>query len=254
MRTSKHRWSPRVARTTLVALVASGALSAVALAATFNGNGGDNFLVGTPNADVMNGLGGSDVIHGNLGNDYIDGGTGNDFDEYGCGGSEVEATIAPLPCYVGLEGGSGNDRVSGGSGHDWIDGDGLNYFVCSSAGLAAAELDCGENAVPDSEAGADNLDGGNGDDHISGNPGNDTLIGGAGEDDLWGDNDPELTLASPGEGNDRIYARDGAPDEIWCGKGTDYVQYDKNIDILHKGNGDETFVLDQSDCEFQLTK
>lgn len=215
----KRTWSPRVARAAILALVASGALAAVAVAATFNGTGGDNVLVGSPSADVMNGKGGNDLIYGNLGDDYIDGGTGSD---------------ANLPDFIGLEGGSGDDRVSGGSGNDIIDGDYLNCLVPA----------CDEDAdveVPNNQQGDDSLDGGPGDDGIYGQRGNDTLIGGPGIDLLFGDQD-----------NDRIYARDGQVDYIYCGPGNDLVQYDKNLDVFFNSNEVEK-PFEQSDCEGQLT-
>ena len=93
-----HRWSP-LASASAVALLACGTFTAVAVAATINGNNADNVLVGTSSADVMNGKGGSDNIYGNGGDDFLDGGAGGDFADYN--------TIH------GLSGGSGSDRLSG---------------------------------------------------------------------------------------------------------------------------------------------
>jgi Cadherin-like/Cadherin domain/RTX calcium-binding nonapeptide repeat (4 copies) len=45
---------------------------------TLNGDSGNNTLVGTPEADIINGLGGNDTLTGGGGNDAIDGGPGID--------------------------------------------------------------------------------------------------------------------------------------------------------------------------------
>jgi len=70
-RSLKDRWSSRLARASLFALVALGALAAVALAATIN-----DTLIGTSAADTINGLGGNDQIFSNQGKDIDSGGSG----------------------------------------------------------------------------------------------------------------------------------------------------------------------------------
>src|SRR4051812_12934487 len=67
--------------------------------AYFQGNDGDNLLIGTfdkPSGDEMYGLGGNDEIHGRFGDDYVDGGSGNDR----------------------IWGDAGNDTLVGGKGND----------------------------------------------------------------------------------------------------------------------------------------
>jgi hypothetical protein len=62
---------------------------------------------------------------------------------------------------------------------------------------------------------ADRLDGRGGDDRLFGNGGADVLVGGAGNDVLVG-----------GAGSDRLVARDGSPDVLQCGAGSDTAVVD----------------------------
>jgi hypothetical protein len=58
---------------------------------TLNGDGGNNTLVGSPEADTINGLGGNDILTGGGGNDSIDGGAGIDTAVYS--GNHVDYQI-----------------------------------------------------------------------------------------------------------------------------------------------------------------
>ena len=80
-------------------------MSGFATLDTFEGDDGDNVLIGTPDDDTINGHGGNDTIDGDAGIDTIDGGDGNDT----------------------ITGGPGNDTLLGGNGNDtfiWNPGDG----------------------------------------------------------------------------------------------------------------------------------
>jgi Ca2+-binding RTX toxin-like protein len=79
--------------------------------------------------------------------------------------------------------------------------------------------------------GNDVLKGLSGADNLIGKGGRDVLIGGGGKDSLHGDGGRDSfnmragkPLAAPGR--DRIYARDGHPDEINCGAGRDLAVVD----------------------------
>jgi Ca2+-binding RTX toxin-like protein len=68
------------------------------------GNGLDNTITGTDNANKLYGLDGNDTLHGGIGADYLAGGNGADT----------------------LDGGTGRDVTSGGAGNDvfaFADGD-----------------------------------------------------------------------------------------------------------------------------------
>src|SRR5438552_2671873 len=75
--------------------------------AILNGTEGNDTIIGTTDADTINGLGGNDFLAGDSGDDSIVGGTGNDT-IYGDGGNDW------------LESGAGNDSMSGGGGQDNI--------------------------------------------------------------------------------------------------------------------------------------
>ena len=123
----------------------------------------------------------------------------------------------------------------------------LGFVVCIAlAGLAAAGAVAlavtrtgtsgGERIV--GTKGADLLDGRGGKDNLIGREGRDVLIGGGGEDRLEGDGGRDgfnmragEALAAPGR--DRIYARDGHPDEIDCGAGRDLAVVDAVEDGIY---------------------
>ena len=123
--------------------------------------------------------------------------------------------------------------------------------VCPRAAMIAVDLAAGDDAfssvavtVPESIAGGDGDDvitGAGAGDVLAGGDGDDTLDGGAGVDDVFGEDD-----------DDTINARDGNPERIACGGGTDNVQNDFT-DILAEcergidGDGDG-FALPGTDC------
>src|SRR5205085_7509917 len=75
--------------------------------ATFNGDDGNNTLVGGSDNDVIQGFGGDDFLSGGSGVDTVLGGAGNDT-LYGDAGNDW------------LAGGAGNDTLSGGGDQDDI--------------------------------------------------------------------------------------------------------------------------------------
>ena len=112
---------------------------------------------------------------------------------------------ATLVCAVGSaavaatrEGSAGPDRMVGTSGDDVLRG----------------------------RAGPDILSGGRGDDRLVGGAGRDVLRGGPGSD--------EFNMIDGGErpspGRDRIVARDGGPDQVNCGAGSDVALVDVEED------------------------
>jgi Ca2+-binding RTX toxin-like protein len=141
-------------------------------------------IVGTDNADSLNGwllddsisgAGGNDDLVGANGNDTLDGGTGNDY-------------LSGGPGHDALDGGDGRDTLYGGDGDDTLSG-----------GLDDDFLDGGN--------GNNKLDGGSGNDTLSGGSGNDTLSGGDGNDTLtastYGVTLHSVTLAGGG-GDDKL--------------------------------------------------
>lgn len=131
------------------------------------GLGGNDFILGSSDADRLNGdegndrlLGGgnSDTLFGGVGNDLLNGGAGNDF-LFGDSGSDT------------LQGGRGDDVLNGGGGSDVLVGDagkdtltgglGADTFVLRSdssvSDPAAADLITDFNSFVDSIGLTDNL-------------------------------------------------------------------------------------------------
>ena len=110
----------------------------------------NNFRVGNPWNDNINGTQFNDTLAGQAGNDVLNGLDGNDF----------------------LNGGAGNDALNGGNGNDYLHGSSGNDLLRGDNG----------NDTLEGGLGNDVLDGGLGDDSLIGGPGNDTLTGGIGRD------------------------------------------------------------------------
>lgn len=142
-----------------------------ASAATLNGNGGDDILVGGVGNDVLNGGEGNDILHGGAGNDTLAGGNGNDTASYIESG--VGVNISLLVAASQNTGGAGSDTLSGienligSNSNDTLSGDGNSNIL---SGLAGNDI----------------LVGGGGNDFLIGGLGGDTLAGGAGNDTfIW---------------------------------------------------------------------
>ncbi len=115
---------------------------------------GDDVLVGTVDADVLNGNAGDDELSGREGDDLLNGGDGQD-KLYGENGNDT------------LNGGAGDDQLSAGNGNDILNGDGGNDRLFGGDGN-------------------DTVNGGDGNDRLGGGAGDDVLVGGAGFDYLYG--------------------------------------------------------------------
>ena len=126
--------------TTAVALMLILA-SGIALAATINGNSGNNFLRGTNNADKIGGRGGNDEVRARAGADKVFGGTQKDT-LYGMENGDL------------VVGGDGNDGLEGGTGNDTLksqnDGNADNLNCGPGDDTAFVELN---DVVDDSRAG-----------------------------------------------------------------------------------------------------
>ena len=159
------------------------------------GQGGADTILGGGGADTLCGAGGADLVYGNAGNDALFGNAGAD-QLYGGRGDDV------------LFGGRDNDLLSGDEGADVVVGDLGNDTVIGGGDSDA--LSGGEgNDLVFGNTGQDLLFGNAGSDVLFGGGGNDTLFGGAGDDALFGD-----------LGNDRL-AGDAGNDTLTGGAGAD---------------------------------
>lgn len=109
-----------------------------------------------------------------------------------------------------LAGTTDADHIAGGIGRDVILGLGGNDRLRDGSG-------------------DDVLVGGLGKDLLRGGPGRDNLIGDAGNDDIKGG--PGSDLLAGGAGDDVVDSRDGEPDTIICGSGTDRVFADDTDEV-----------------------
>ncbi|MEM7767252.1 MAG: hypothetical protein AAF253_07165 [Pseudomonadota bacterium] len=96
------------------------------------GDGGNNSLNGTNNADTLSGLGGDDDLFGFGGVDTLNGGDGDD-ELFGGGGNDILNGDADDDF---ITGGGGNDTVNGGTGFDTLilSGNRDDYIVDVAAG------------------------------------------------------------------------------------------------------------------------
>ncbi len=139
-------------------------------------------IVGTANADVLNGGNGDDVIAGLGGNDVIGGKNGNDTVCGGDGADVIDGdqgndTLFGDAGDDNLNGKDGNDTIHGGSGNDIISGDKDDDTLFGGDGADNMNGDAG-NDFMDGEAGDDLMNGGTGDDTLLGRSGGNVINGG----------------------------------------------------------------------------
>jgi Ca2+-binding RTX toxin-like protein len=167
------------------------------------GSASADVLAGNEGSNLLRGGGGSDRLAGRAGNDTLVGGDGEDTADFSSSDSRVIVDLLN-----GTASGDGSDSLRsienlvGSARRDTLLGDaGTN----SLNGLSAADIirGRGENDV------------------LRGGRGADTLTGGAGTDLMFG-----------GRGGDAFYARDGEPDTVDGGDGTDDVRADVDLDTL----------------------
>jgi serralysin len=194
-----------------------------------NGGVGNDSAVGGDANDTLQGAAGDDTLVGEYGDDVLDGGAGNDSLLGGAGNDSMVGGDGADT----LNGGGGNDTALGGAGDDYIyavlgvpefiDGgtgvDTLNttaysgdYVVDLATGLtnfAGESFINMENVY--SGAGADRLTGTAGDNTMKGGGGADSIVGGAGNDYIWGE-----------DGNDTLNGG-GGQDTAFGGAGDDLI-------------------------------
>lgn len=176
---------------------ASAGMSCFGATPTVVGSEDADHLEGTHGDDVIVGLGGHDRIEGLSGDDLICGGGGRDSIRAGTGDDRVD-------------GGQGRDFLSGEGGADRLEGGPSNDFVSGDQGPDDLAGGPGDDSL-DGDSGADLLDGEDGDDRISGGDGLDSLEGGAGSDHLSGGrHDDEI---SGGAGDDVLSFTRVRPEE-----------------------------------------
>jgi Ca2+-binding RTX toxin-like protein len=219
----------------------------------------NKILIGTPNADTLNGANGDDVItslgiddivSGRNGDDLISGGSGNDYlqgdagkdiiygDYSASGNSDLIASGNDT-----IFGGDGNDKLYGQDGKDLIYGDSGNDYIEGGADNDQINGDDGNDILYGDDV--EGNPGVSGDDTISGNNGNDKIFGGRGNDFLEGDDGKDLVVG--GQGYDSLNGGNG--NDVLIGTDTDFFgQLQQGFgfsekDTLIGGKNNDTFVL-----------
>jgi hypothetical protein len=208
---------PSVSRATFAAGDGEDAITVTEFAGpvTLSGGAGDDSLSAGPGSATLDGGDGADWLNGGAGHDLLQGAEGDD----------------------SLDGGGGSDRLRGGPGFDV----GSHHTVVDDAAVAITLDDVADDGEPGErdDFGTDiedlsvygsfagsvftypravpriTITGSALANTITTDTGADTVTGGAGSDTI-------STLA----GDDTVHARDGYPDRISCGPGTDTVTAD----------------------------
>lgn len=140
----------------------------------YNGNGGNDTILGGRKRDTLSGGDGDDTIDGGYGADTLNGGAGNDIIFGDRGGDQID-------------GGAGDDTIDAGNGLDLVFGGDGDDTISLGNGVDFAYGDAGRDTI---RAGnnADVVFGGADDDLLYGERGDDILYGGLGADLLDGGN------------------------------------------------------------------
>lgn len=170
------------------------------------GGSGDDILIGSAAANVLNGGAGQDTAS------YVGAREGMTFSA----SSRTGSGDAVGDRYISIERFEGTnfaDTMTGGSANDYLLGAGGDDLITGGNGVDTLFGGAGNDTI-DGGNGSDALYGDAGNDLIRGGNDNDSLVGGAGDDRLEG-----------GNGNDRLLGGTGN-------------------DVLQGGNGNDTFVFE----------
>jgi Ca2+-binding RTX toxin-like protein len=232
--------------------------------AQLSGSEGDDLLIGHTGGDTLVANGGNDILSGAAGNDTLRGGAGDDVLSGGAGIDVLDAGDGDDV----LEGGAAADQLLGGANSamgsttGW--GDTARYASSSAAvsvDLRVAGAQAGGDALGDTLAGIENLVGSKFSDTLQGDAGANRIDGLEGDNILYGWGGDDVLVASSGadrlyggSGDDDMAAGDGA-DQVWGdigndrldgGAGADQLRGEAGDDTLTGGDGDDT-VLDGGD-------
>ncbi len=117
--------------------------------------------------------------------------------------------------------------LTGGAGADTLNGKNGNDYLYGGAGVDTL----------DGKDGNDYLYGGVGDDTLNGSYGNDVLFGGRGNDSLDGSWGHDVLFG--GNGNDTLIGGGGS-NHLYGGRGNDSLTGGEGADVLRGGRGDDT--------------
>ena len=172
-----------------------------AIAATIDGENGNDLLVGGAGDDVLLGSAGNDTLIGGGGDDQLNGGAGTNTADYGAFPSGVRVRLR------------GDKRGRAGDGHGGRDS------LWSIQNVNGTAFDDRLNG----DANDNTIQGGSGNDRIKAGAGNDSIDAGDGHNRIWG-----------GGGDDTIQGGSG-DDRIKAGAGNDMVDAGLGINVVKIG-------------------
>lgn len=226
---------------------------------TLEGSLGDDWITGLGEDDLMTGQEGNDALDGGDGADSLSGGEGDDTLLGGDGDDLLQDDLGDdlLDGENGNDsiiGGEGNDTLYGGEDDDSLDGGegndslhGGNGSDTLQGGIGNDEIGGGGNAdLIDADDGDDSVSGGDGNDTIYGSSGNDELLGESGDDVLYGDDGDDSIdggldndSISGGSGKDTLSGGDGS-DQLSGGEDDDYVSGEEGADEIFGDDGNDS--------------
>jgi Ca2+-binding RTX toxin-like protein/3',5'-cyclic AMP phosphodiesterase CpdA len=180
------------------------------------GGRGDDYQLGTGNADNMAAGDGSNTLIGQGGNDQLNGGSGVGRLFGGAGNDQ-------------LNGGGRADLLVGGDGDDQLNGQGGDNILLGGAGRDVMNAGEGDDRAYGGDGddtihvngGANRIDAGAGNDRITAGGGNDVVIAGAGQDTVYAGGGKNMLQLGGIAGQ-----RSDGNDEFWTGGGADrFVLY-----------------------------
>ena len=210
----------------------------------------DNVVNGTPDHDLLPGLGGNDVISAFAGNDTVQGGDGDDVLSGGDGDDNINMGLGNDT----TDAGAGNDTVRGFAGRDVVfAGDGDDDLLWNDTVGDLVFGGGGQDRIVGADVVTDTIHGDGGDDVIRGfatqpgnatagdlmfgDEGNDNITGGNGADSIHGGDGNDIVDA--GGGNDSVEGA-GGRDRLQGGAGRDTLDGGENRDTLSGGAGNDS--------------
>jgi hypothetical protein len=187
--------------------------------------GGDDTFV-NQNLDVLTSVvpgDGSDSVQTAAADDFIDDSLGNDTYNGGPGDDFLDGTTGNTD--------TGADVLNGGPGTDFVDYGGLPLGV--QVTLADQQANDGMTGEGDNLLGIEDVQGTNSADSLRGSAGSNQLTGLAGDDTLTGLGGNDELIA--GTGDDLLNggaSRDGYPDRLDCGLGSDVALAKPEDEVL----------------------